>query len=507
MATMESTTERPSVQTTKTVSVEKTTTQSITESPSTQVTEAVSGEMTTMESTTARPSVQTPTQSATERPSAQVTKSVNDEVSTMTITTKRPSVQVTKAVSGEVTTMTSTTEDSGIIVDVVVVTSSKPATPTTPPPDNLAAIVEGAVVVPQGSPVVEGGASVVIEVVPIVNANATAGQGSVAIDTHSTFKPSSEKGRKPKRARTRLKKQFTNTYMRPYVVKHCGIPHERMRRIVGGKVTTLERYPWTVGIWMKYGERPYCGGVIVSWLFVLTAGHCTRNKVAHDLRVSFGLSEIDPDRVLTEQQDHLVNVAAIHQNPLFKDIVHGDDISILKMSKPLQIGGYPVTPICIPEATSTNITTNDIVGTDGVVAGWGRTKYGGESSKQLREVWLPIVSNNACSEIFKDILKIRDEMICAGDINGTKDACQGDSGGALMWRSKADDRWYTLGVVSFGVKCAEPGYYGTYTRVQSYLNWICEVTDGLLCFGSSSYKPVILPSKSMREKKDDSTSP
>ncbi|KAH6939239.1 hypothetical protein HPB50_016558 [Hyalomma asiaticum] len=243
--------------------------------------------------------------------------------------------------------------------------------------------------------------------------------------------------------------------------------------------------------------------------------HSVSSKVAHDLRVSFGLSEIDPDRVMTEQQEHLIDVAVIHQNPLFKDIVHGDDISVLKVRKPLQSGGYPVTPICIPEATGTQITTKDIVGTEGVVAGWGRTKrpiqahiasfcilIGGESSKQLREVWLPIVSNNACSEIFKDILKIRDEMICAGDINGTKDACQGDSGGSLMWQSKADDRWYTLGIVSFGVKCAEPGYYGTYTRVQSYLDWICQVTDGLLCFGSSSYKSVTLPSTSTREKKD-----
>lgn len=497
---MKSTTERPSVQVA--------TTTSTTKSPSVSGTEAAGGNVTTAKSTTERPSVPVtkPVSSeattvgiTTERPRVQVTAAVGVGLTTTTSTTQRPSTHVTKAVSDNATTSTTTTE-GGVIVDVIVVTNPKPAASTTPPPHNLGDIVQEAVVAPQGSPAVEGGDSVVIEVVPILNGNATSGQGTVGLDTHSTFKPSSETVKKPKKKHIGLKKQFTNTYMRTYVTKRCGVPNERMRRIVGGKVTTLERYPWTVGVWMRYGQRPYCGGVIISWLFVLTAGHCTRNKVAHDLRVSFGLSEIDPDRLPSEQQEHLIAVAAIHQNPLFKDIVHGDDISILKMSKPLQSGGYPVTPICIPEATETHITTKDIVGTEGVVAGWGRTKYGGESSKQLREVWLPIVSNNACSEIFKDILKIRDEMICAGDINGTKDACQGDSGGALMWRSKTDDRWYTLGVVSFGVKCAEPGYYGTYTRVQSYLDWICQVTDGLLCFGSSSYKVKTLPSKDMREK-------
>ncbi|KAK8787606.1 hypothetical protein V5799_022619 [Amblyomma americanum] len=273
----------------------------------------------------------------------------------------------------------------------------------------------------------------------------------------------------------------------------------------GDQALPLSYIRWCklVGVWMRFGEKPYCGGVIVSWLFVMTAGHCTRNKMAQDLRVSFGVTHINHARLKSDQKDHLIEVEAIYQNPLFKDIVHGDDISILKMSSPLQEGGYPVTPICIPEATGTPITTADIVGTDGVVAGWGRTTYGGESSKQLREVALPIVSNKACAKVFKDVLKIRDEMICAGDINGTKDACQGDSGGALMWRSKVDDRWYALGVVSFGVKCAEPGYYGTYTRVQSYLVWICKVTDGLLCFGSSSNEAgVQLPSNSTKDKEE-----
>ncbi|XP_077515747.1 clotting factor G beta subunit-like [Amblyomma americanum] len=412
--------------------------------------------------------------------------------------------QTTTAAGYEVTGLQTTpTEDTGVIVDVVVVTSNLPATSTTPP-RGLPAIVQDAVVVPQDSPDVSNAeASVVIKVVPIVSANASTGPGAVGVDTHVTFEPDTNTEEPTKTKRTRLQKQFTNKHMSKYVVKNCGIPHARMRRIVGGKLTTLERYPWTVGVWMRFGEKPYCGGVIVSWLFVMTAGHCTRNKMAQDLRVSFGVTHINHARLKSDEKDHLIEVEAIYQNPLFKDIVHGDDISILKMSSPLQEGGYPVTPICIPEATGTPITTADIVGTDGVVAGWGRTTYGGESSKQLREVALPIVSNKACAKVFKDVLKIRDEMICAGDINGTKDACQGDSGGALMWRSKADDRWYALGVVSFGVKCAEPGYYGTYTRVQSYLVWICKVTDGLLCFGSSSNEAgVQLPSNSTKDKEE-----
>ncbi|KAJ8971379.1 hypothetical protein NQ317_008968 [Molorchus minor] len=200
---------------------------------------------------------------------------------------------------------------------------------------------------------------------------------------------------------------------------------------------------------------------------ILTAGHCVYNR--NDLYLArVGEYNLYDDNDGASPEDIPLAKAKIHED--YSSVLYSNDIAILTLSKPPTNGS--VIPVCLPH--SEPYRSNTFLNYRPLVAGWGAIYFNGPSSPVLQVATVPVVKNDVCEKAFKNKSIIDGRILCAGWTLGGKDACQGDSGGPLMYgRSEGQNiRYYQIGVVSYGFRCAEAGFPGVYTRTTNFIDWI-----------------------------------
>ncbi|XP_023209480.1 proclotting enzyme-like isoform X2 [Centruroides sculpturatus] len=241
----------------------------------------------------------------------------------------------------------------------------------------------------------------------------------------------------------------------PQVYKDCGYNYKT--KIVGGIISDPKDWRWMAALMKK--KKPYCGGALVSESFVLTAAHCLEGYKESDVEVRLGEFDFRSDDDGLPEDYAVVSIVRHTQ---FDPFTYRNDIALLKLDRSAITNEY-THPICLPNPNL------DYTGLVGIVAGWGTMTYGGVASDVLRQVSLPIWNNSECDGKYSQA--ITRHYLCAGVRQGKEDSCQGDSGGPLMVEAR-NNRWMVVGIVSWGVRCADPGFPGVYTRVTEYLEWI-----------------------------------
>jgi secreted trypsin-like serine protease len=216
-------------------------------------------------------------------------------------------------------------------------------------------------------------------------------------------------------------------------------------RIVGGELTTTEKYPFAVAL-LDFSGRQFCGGSLVAADKVLTAAHCASGAAQWMLKVVVGRTD------LRTREGTVAGVRSIWIHPRYRSFEKGYDVAVLALNT--SVSGTPVPLIDGGDRYR--------AGRQGTILGWGGVQEGApRPSDVLRRGQVPLVADKTCSRAYPTLF-LPTHMVCAGYARGGVDTCQGDSGGPLIVDG------VLVGVTSFGTGCARPNRYGVYTRLLSY---------------------------------------
>ena len=215
--------------------------------------------------------------------------------------------------------------------------------------------------------------------------------------------------------------------------------------VVGGDLVPDGRFPWMVRLSMG------CGGALTAPRVVLTAGHCVDGSGPDNgIRVTAGVTDLKSTAAITARSVQVIRA------PGFSDETRGDDWAVIQLDRALDLPTLTLTRG--PAGDRGRFT----------IMGWGQISEAAlRQQTQLRYASVPIVPDRTCAAEYAKagVQLVAEEQICAGG-HGV-DTCQGDSGGPMVRRNSRGE-WLQVGIVSWGLGCARPGYPGVYSQISTF---------------------------------------
>ncbi|XP_048479028.1 uncharacterized protein LOC119694924 [Plutella xylostella] len=247
-------------------------------------------------------------------------------------------------------------------------------------------------------------------------------------------------------------------------------------------------WPWHVAMFIvdavdKKKEVYQCGGSIISWTTVLTAGHCVSSKgtitEAHRVLLVAGTANLSDSSAPGLQRFYNFQAKKVILHPSYTDDLPTADLAILKVDK-LTFTKY-IQPICL-WTPNYPYDKSLLFGKDATILGFGLTEKD-VFSKTLRTSNTVVQTDAACIAYAPDLYPrlLNEFSFCVG--YGPKyviNPRNGDSGSGLLLPVQQSDHkiaWFLRGVLSkcgmkTGAARCDPAYYVVYSDVAPHYTWI-----------------------------------
>ncbi|XP_053261353.1 acrosin-like [Podarcis raffonei] len=248
-------------------------------------------------------------------------------------------------------------------------------------------------------------------------------------------------------------------------------------RVVGGSNVLPGTWPWTVSfqILTYTGYFSICGGSLISPRWVLSAAHCFQEpKEIPNITLSIGANRISDPGPDAQRRSikRLLNHKQYERfwNKTFSKI--HNDISLVELNEPVNCTDY-IQPACLPdESVAVSKLGHCYISGFGIMD--ATTK---KMPDIMQEGAVDIIPRATCSSPDWWYHYILEENICAENLERGTTMCQGDSGGPLMCREQRSERYWVIGVTSWGPPfCGQKKKPGVYASTQFYIDWIRKMT-------------------------------